>query len=162
MSKFARPARLALVLIALAAGGCAQVRGHQGYIADRALVATVQPGVDNRESVQGTLGRPTFTGEFDPDRTWYYVSRDTKQFSFGTPKPIDQKVLVVHFDAAGNVSAVDHTGMDKIARIDPVKDKTPTRGRHTNLFQALFGNIGSVGASGQSAPTADNPTGGGQ
>ena len=151
---------LALAIGSAALGGCARTRGHQGYIADRALVATVSPGVDNRDSVQGTLGRPTFTGEFDPDRTWYYVSRDTRQFSFGTPKPIDQSVLIVRFDPAGTVAAVERTGMDKIARIDPVNDKTPTRGRQTNFFSALFGNIGRVGGGGQSAATADNPNAG--
>jgi outer membrane protein assembly factor BamE (lipoprotein component of BamABCDE complex) len=49
------------------------------------VVAAVQPGIDNRESVQGTLGRPTFTGQFD-QRDWYYVSRETKQLAFASPR----------------------------------------------------------------------------
>ena len=156
----ARAATIVAMLAGAALGGCTSIKGHQGYVADRALIATVSPGVDNRDSVQKTLGRPSFAGEFDPDRTWYYVSRDTRQYSFGTPKPIKQSVLIVHFDKDGTVASVDHSGMEKIARIDPVKDKTPTRGRHSNLFQALFGNIGTVGSA-QSSTTADNPTGGG-
>jgi outer membrane protein assembly factor BamE (lipoprotein component of BamABCDE complex) len=148
-------------ILAVALGGCTSIHGHQGYVVDRALAATVAPGVDNRESVQRTLGRPSFAGEFDPQSTWYYVSRDTRQFAFGRPKPVQQTVLIVHFDPAGNVASVDRTGMDKIARIDPVKDKTPTRGRHSNLFQDLFGNIGTMGSA-QGGSTADNPgTGGG-
>ena len=162
MIEYRRRAGAAAILAMLTGmlAGCTSIRGHQGYVADRALVATVSPGVDNRDSVQKTLGRPSFAGEFDPDNTWYYVSRDTRQYSFGTPKPIKQSVLIVHFDKDGTVASVDHSGMEKIARIDPVKDKTPTRGRHTNLFQALFGNIGTVGSA-QGGTTADNPTGGG-
>ncbi len=151
---------VAATALALAAGlsGCAEVRGHQGYIVDRSLVASIQPGVDNRESVQKTLGAPSFASQFD-DRTWYYVSRSTKQFSFGSPAPVSQLTLAVHFDPAGNVSGIDRSGLDKVVSIHPVADKTPTLGRKRSLFQELFGNIGAVGAAGTSAPTSDNPGG---
>jgi outer membrane protein assembly factor BamE (lipoprotein component of BamABCDE complex) len=153
----------ALAGLALAGGlsGCTEVRAHQGYIVDRALVGSVQPGVDNRQSVQATLGNPSFAGQFD-DSTWYYVSRTTKQFSFGLPKPVGQLTLAVHFDKTGNVTGVDKSGLELASKIHPVNDKTPTLGRKRSLFQELFGNIGAVGAAGASAPTADNPgTGGG-
>ncbi|HET8613692.1 MAG TPA: outer membrane protein assembly factor BamE, partial [Sphingomonas sp.] len=83
----------------LAAGlsGCAQIRTHQGYVIDKALVASVRPGIDNRESVQKTLGDPSFASQFD-NGTWYYVSRLARQFSFGTPKPTSETVIAVHFD----------------------------------------------------------------
>ena len=78
-------ARISLLLFSsAAAAGCTSIRAHQGFVADPVLIASVQPGVDNRESVQGTLGRPTFTGQFD-QRDWYYVSRETKQLAFARP-----------------------------------------------------------------------------
>ena len=49
--------------IALTATGCTQTRSHQGYIVDTDLVNSVQPGVDNRQSVLQTLGKPTFTAQ---------------------------------------------------------------------------------------------------
>jgi outer membrane protein assembly factor BamE (lipoprotein component of BamABCDE complex) len=157
-----RAGMAAVAGLALAAGlsGCAEVREHQGYVVDRSLVASVQPGVDTRDSVRATLGDPSFASQFDSS-TWYYVSRSTKQFSFGTPKPVNQLTLAVHFDQAGAVTGVDRTGLELVARIHPVADKTPTLGRKRSLFQELFGNIGAVGAAGMNAPTADNPTGGG-
>ncbi len=148
---------VAILCGAALTGGCTRVRTHQGYVADKALIATISPGVDNRASVERTLGRPSFAGEFDPDRSWYYVSRDTRQFSFGTPKPVAQSVLIVHFDPAGNVSSVEHTGLEKIARIDPVRDKTPTLGRKANFFRDLFTNVGTGAPAGAGAPTSDNP-----
>lgn len=163
MSEYRRslvPAAALAIVAGTALGGCTSTRGHQGYIADKALVATVAPGVDNRESVQRTLGRPSFAGEFDPDATWYYVSRDTKQFAFGTPKPIKQSVLIVRFDKAGNVASVEKSGLEKVARINPEGDKTPTRGRHSSFFQDVFGNIGGMGSGNRPiGGTADNPTG---
>lgn len=144
----------------VALGGCSRTRAHQGYVMDNALVASIAPGIDNRASVQKTLGDPSFPGQFDP-ATWYYVSRTTRRFSFGLPKPIQQTVLAVHFDAAGTVASVQRTGLDQIVRLSPSGDKTPTLGRERGLFQELFGNIGAVGGGrGANAPTTDNPGGG--
>ena len=147
------------VLIAVAAGlfapGCAKVRDHQGYLADETLVASVQAGVDNRDSVLSTLGRPTFVGQFDQN-DWYYVSRTTRNMAFNMPSPHDQTVLRVRFDQAGNVTAVEKSGMEQVASITPSNDETPTLGRETNLLEELFGNIGAT-RTGQTSNTADNP-----
>ena len=132
------------------------VAAHQGYVADPGLVAAIQPGIDNRDSVVGTLGRPTFAGQFDPN-AWYYVSRDTKQLAFANPKPVQQTVLEVRFDTNGNVASVQRTGMEKVVAIAPWGEKTPTLGRKRSFFAELFGNIGAVGAGGKGAPTTDNP-----
>ena len=147
---------VAILASGLLASGCAQIRTHQGYIMDETLVTSIQPGVDNRESVAGTLGRPTFTGQFD-DRDWYYVSRNSRQLAFAMPRPTEQTVLHVRFDEAGNVQSVERTGIELVANVEPTDKETPTLGRDSSLFEELFGNIGSVGAVGQSAGTADNP-----
>ena len=151
-------ALLALALGAALTAGCSSVREHQGYLVDEALVSAIQPGVDNKESVTGTLGRPSFTGQFDREqRDWYYVSRDTRQMAFRMPRPSAQTILHVRFDAAGNVESVRRTGVELAVNINPDSRATPTLGRDRSLLQELFGNIGAVGQRGQSAPTADNP-----
>ncbi|MDT9599505.1 outer membrane protein assembly factor BamE [Sphingosinicella rhizophila] len=150
-----------LVLTTLAAagllvGGCANIRDQQGYIVDETLVASVQPGVDNRDSVQATLGRPTFTGQFNTNE-WYYVSRQTKNLAFNSPRPARQTVLRITFDEAGNVTAVDRRGLEQVVSIDPMGDKTPTLGRDKSFFEELFGNIGAVGAGGMAGQDPNNP-----
>lgn len=141
----------AALLIGLAAlpllTGCGQLRGHQGFIYDQALAGQILPGVDNRQSVERTLGRPTFTGQFASNE-WYYFARDTRQLAFANPRATAQQVMRVRFDAAGNVEAVDYTGLEQVANIDPEGKKTPTLGRNRTFFQDLFGNIGAVGAPG--------------
>src|SRR5690606_19251962 len=107
----------------------------------------IQPGVDNRDSVMQALGRPTFESGFD-ERRWYYVSRQTSQLAFLRPKPTEQNIVVVSFDASGTVTGVDKRGLEQAASINPVDDKTPTLGRETGILQDLFGNIGAVGAAG--------------
>jgi outer membrane protein assembly factor BamE (lipoprotein component of BamABCDE complex) len=146
----------ASAVAALLAAGCAPIRDHQGYVVDETLVAAVQPGVDNRESVAATLGRPTFVGQFDP-RDWYYVSRSTRQLAFNMPSPREETVLHIRFDEQGNVESVQRTGMDLVVNIDPSNDETPTLGRNRNLFQELFGNIGAIGRGQPGGQTPDNP-----
>lgn len=137
--------------------GCARIRDHKGYVVDSTLIGTVAPGIDNRESVEKTLGRPSFAGQFDKDRTWYYVARDTRQIGYRIPKAVDQTVLAVHFDAQGNVASVERTGMEKVAQVSLFGDKTPTLGSKRGFFRELFGNIGRVGSVGEAGGTADNP-----
>ena len=136
-----------LVAGATLLGGCAGIREHKGYILDKDLAAGVQVGVDNKDSVAKTLGRPTFTGQFDPN-DWYYVARDTNAFAFRRPRVTDQTVLHVRFDPAGNVVAVNQTGEELVASISPMKGKTPTLGREKSFFEELFGNIGTINAAG--------------
>lgn len=158
----ARSARIGGIALAVAAAamvsGCAQIRDHKGYVVDSTLIDTVQPGIDNRDSVEKTLGRPSFVGQFDRgEQTWYYVARDTRQLAFSSPRPVEQLTLAVKFDPAGNVVSVDKSGMEKVASIRPTRDRTPTLGRDRGFFRELFGNIGRVGAVTQGGGTADNP-----
>lgn len=143
-----------LVLAGTALTACTGYRESRGYILDKELAAAVQPGVDNKESVQRTLGRPTFTAQFDPNE-WYYVSRQTNALAFRKPRVTDQTVLRVRFDQAGNVAAVDRTGKELVASIDPYGKETPTLGRRKSFFDEFFGNIGVVGSGapgGQTRP----------
>ncbi len=137
----------AVTLAALLASGCSAIRDHRGYLVDSALADAVQPGIDNRTSVERTLGRPTFVSQFG-ENTWYYVSQDTRQVAFKRPQTKEQMVLRVRFDGAGNVAGVDRAGMEKVARLDPDGHKTPTLGRDRTFIEDLFGNIGAVGAPG--------------
>ena len=147
----------ALLAAALGTSACAPVRTHQGYVIDRELVDAIQPGVDNRESVLQTLGKPTLTSQFNGGE-WYYVSRQSSNLAFQSPQPKMQETLRVRFDPAGNVIAVDRSGAELIASVDPYGKKTPTLGRKRSFFEDLFGNIGTVGAPCTGGPGA----GGGQ
>ena len=155
MSLDSRAVLAVLAGAGLLASACAPIRTHQGYVLDETLVTAIQPGVDNRDSVQGTLGRPTFVGQFD-QRDWYYVSRNTRQLAFNMPRPADQTVLHVRFDDAGNVVSVERTGLELVADIRPSSEETPTLGSERSLFEELFGNIGAVGQGG--AQRGNNPT----
>jgi outer membrane protein assembly factor BamE (lipoprotein component of BamABCDE complex) len=161
-------ARVKRVTVAVAASltlmissGCTRLQTHEGYIAEAALVDSVAIGIDNRASVERTLGRPTFAGQFgtvgggagrmvtpEEANDWYYVSRNTRALAFANPRATEQLVLHVQFDAAGNVTAINRSDVSAIVRLNPESDKTPTLGRERGLLEDIFGNIGAVGAPG--------------
>ena len=136
-----------MLLGAALLSACVGVREHRGFVLDKQLAQSVQVGVDNKESVTRTLGRPTFVGQFDAN-DWYYLSQDTHQFAFRDPRVTEQKLLHVRFDAAGNVIQTGMTGKELIASVDPVNDYTRTLGRKRSFFSELFGNIGSIAQPG--------------
>ena len=137
----------AIVGLGLALSACAGLRDHRGFVIDLGLADGIQVGIDNKDSVSKTLGRPTFTSQFDPN-DWYYVSRNTAQLAFRDPRVTEQTVVRVQFDQAGNVIAVNKTGKELIAAVDPSGDKTPTLGRKRSFFDELFGNIGTISQPG--------------
>ena len=167
MPQFSRHSRRGRLLIAvglsallLGTSACTRIRTHQGYQVDKLLVDSVQPGIDNRASVEGTLGRPSFVSQFG-EQDWYYVSRSMKSLAFSNPRPVEQTVLRVRFDPAGNVAAVGRIGLEQVARIAPSGDKTPTLGRNRSLFDEIFGNIGAVSAGGMGGNAGGSGPGGG-
>ena len=140
----------AAVLVAGMAGvlmGCSSIRETRGYVTDQVLLDAIQPGIDNQRSVEGTLGRPSFTSQYG-EPTWYYVSSITGRRPFVRPRIRTHGVLAVKFDAAGNVASVERSGVDKVVYLQPDADKTPTLGRERGFLEDLFGNIGQVGAPG--------------
>ena len=145
--KFALSKVSAVALGAVLLTGCAGVRAHKGAVVDPQLASAIQPGVDNKASVEKTLGRPTFAGQFTPN-DWYYVSRDTSTFAFRNPRVTQQAVYLVRFDQSGNVVAVQKSGKEMNAGLNPSNRKTPTLGRQRSFFDELFGNIGTVGSAG--------------
>ncbi|MEY2943746.1 MAG: hypothetical protein RLY97_1760 [Pseudomonadota bacterium] len=148
----------ALAISTALLSGCASIKDHRGFLVDQALVDSVQVGVDNRLSVERTLGRPSFISSWG-DPAYYYISSDTKQRAFGTPVAVKQLILRIRFDAKGNVLAVDRAGMERVARLSPDGKHTPTLGSNRTFWEDLFGNIGTVGAGGGGGPNGSN-TGG--
>jgi outer membrane protein assembly factor BamE (lipoprotein component of BamABCDE complex) len=143
-----RLAKMAVALLGLVSlPACVSIKETHGFIADEQLTKAIQPGIDNKDSVGKSLGRPTFVGQFSAN-DWYYVSQQTKQVAFRNPKTVDATILHVKFDSAGNVASVETTDETKIAAVSPMGGKTPTLGHKRSLLEELFGNISSIAQPG--------------
>ncbi len=142
----------ALLASAIALSACEPVRQTHGYVPADTYVQRIQVGEDGRADVVAKIGRPGTTATFENDE-WYYISRTTETELFLAPKPIDQQVLVLAFDADGVVRSVDRYGLQDGRVVDLVTRTTPTRGKRLTFLQQLLGNVGRI--------TPDQITGGG-
>jgi outer membrane protein assembly factor BamE (lipoprotein component of BamABCDE complex) len=138
---------LAIFALGLGTAGCTSITEGAGYIASEQLTSAIQPGIDNRRSVEETLGRPSFESQFGAP-TWYYVSSTTGRRPFVRPRIEQHAVFAVQFDDAGNVVSVDRSGIDRVVYLTPDGDETPTLGRERSFLEDLFGNIGTVSQPG--------------
>lgn len=129
-----------LCLAALAAG-CAPVVDQRGNLPDDDKLATIHPGVTNKDAIAQLLGTPSAKGTFD-DRTWYYISKRTEQVAFFEPTLLDQQVVAIDFDNNGMVSDIRHLGMEDRRDVTPVARQTPAAGRELTILEQLLGNVG--------------------
>src|SRR3954454_20831457 len=101
------------IAAAVLLAGCAQTRQHKGVVLDPQLIGAIQPGVDNKDSVEKAIGRPTFVGQFTPN-DWYCASRDVSQAAFRNPHVTKEIVFIVRYDPKGNVASVQRTGKELV------------------------------------------------
>jgi len=154
--------RLSVALLALLATSCAAVVDQRGHLPEAEQIAQIRPGATTRDQVVKILGTPSSTGVFD-DRSWYYISRKTKQVSFFEPDVLDQQVFVVNFNGQGVVQSVDHKGLRDARDIRPAPGATPAPGRELTFIEQVIGNVGrfnqgSGGGEGKGGGSG-NPTG---
>lgn len=135
--------------------GCGNSRMVRGYIFDPELANAIQPGVDNRQSVETTLGTPTVRATFD-DNTWYYVSTTVRIRPVFWPDAKGHRVMAVAFNDSGVVADVKNYDLTDMREVDPVNDKTPTKGRNLNFFQQIFGGVGRFSGSAPVGTQGDN------
>lgn len=143
--------------------GCATSVEQRGNLPSQDKIAEVHPGSTTKDEVIKILGSPSSVSIFN-DKSWYYISRRTEQFSFFDPDVVDQQVYVVNFDNQDVVKAVDHKGLEDGKEIIPVARATPAPGRELSFLEQLIGNLGKFnspagGSSGGGSTSDTHKTG---
>ena len=129
-----------VLIMALVLAACEPTIANRGNILDAEKLAQIKPGTSTREDVTSKLGTPTHVGTFD-EKVWYYVGRQTEQYSFLNPEVIKQKAVEIHFDDNGVVTQVADLDLSHVPDITPVDRSTPTYGNDNTLMQQLIGNL---------------------
>lgn len=147
-------------IAAVAIAGCAPSVEQRGNLPPPDAMAEIHPGKTTKDEVVKILGTPSSVGIFD-DKSWYYISKRTKQVAFFLPDTTDQQVFVVDFDKNGVVSAVDHKGLKDAEVITPAPGATPAPGRELTFLEQILGNLGRFNGGGGS-PASTGSGGGGE
>lgn len=121
-------------------GACSPMQASHGNMVENYRLAEVTPGISTRQNVLKSLGSPTTTAPFD-DTIWYYIGQKTEKKAFFDPKVVDEKVVVVAFDADGIVETVKEIEADRVD-VPRVRRKTHTGGNEVTIMEQLLGNMG--------------------
>ena len=131
MQRFAPTCRALLLCLALTA--CTPTLVINGYVPDDETLATIQSGIDTKDTVTAKLGSPSTVATFN-DNTWIYANKRTEVFAFFEPKVIGQSVIAINFDSEGRVEELRRYALEDGRIIDPVTRKTPTQGRELRFL----------------------------
>jgi outer membrane protein assembly factor BamE (lipoprotein component of BamABCDE complex) len=134
---------LALVSLTLVATACTPIYTNHGYIPTDDDLALLQVGVDTRDTVAATVGRPAASGLLG-DEAWYYVQSRFKTVGMAEKTEIDRQVVAISFDPDGSVANIERFGLDQ-GRIVPISRRvTTTNIRGKGVLAQIFGNIGRL------------------
>ena len=135
------PALIASLLAVAGLPACAPTVDKRGNLPEPDKLAEIRPGATTRDEVSKILGTPSSISVFN-EKTWYYISRRTKQVAFFDPDVTDQQVYIVNFDDRGVVKAVDHRNLKDARDIEPAPGATPAPGRELTFLEQIIGNVG--------------------
>lgn len=124
---------------------CAPVYNNHGYVPSEEELALLEVGVDTRETVAATIGRPSAAGLLN-DLGWYYVQSRWKVSGIRPAKEEDRQVVAISFTEDGVVENIERFGLEQ-GRIVPISRRvTKTNIKGIGLLRQLFGNLGGISA----------------
>jgi len=141
----------ALVLILAA---CTPIREKHGFAPSPDELDAIVVGVDNRDTVEQSIGAPTTAGMMQDD-AWYYVESNTATRAFLAPKVTSRKIVAISFDKAGTVRNLEEFGLadGRVVTLNRRVSNDNIKG--VSFLRQLLGNIGNFTAGqilGQNQP----------
>lgn len=142
-ARFFRGLCLGIGLLALA--GCSATYRNSGYVPTDADLAEIAVGVDDRASVEDSVGRPVSQGVI-ADRAWYFVGTRWEYFAYRAPEAIDRQVVAISFDDGGTVRNIERFTLADGEVISLNRRVTDSNIEGVSLIRQLLGNIGNFDA----------------
>ena len=130
-------------LALMIASACIPVARNHGFVASKKSPGDIEKGVDTKTTVLSKFGNPSATGTFDREK-WYYMTELREQLGYLRPRTVERTVTAVAFNTQGVVDKVDVYSIKDGHLVNPVKRKTPTRGRELSIIQQLLGGVGRL------------------
>ena len=134
-----------LALLTLVA--CATLYQNHGYVPTEAELAALEVGVDSRETVATTIGRPAAQGLLN-DVGWYYIQSRFKLIGGREPHEVDRQVVAITFTEAGLVANIERFGLEKGQIVQLSRRVTATNVKSASVLRQIFGNIGRINTDG--------------
>lgn len=133
---------LSIMTLALASGGCSKNVTTHGQVINPVMLNNLRVGLDDKTSVQNTLGSPSSIGTF-ADKRWYYVTEMTLGKTLNPNILQERDIIIIEFDDEEKVTAIRKLDETDGRQIDPSQRVTPTQGQSLGLLDQLLDNLGS-------------------
>jgi outer membrane protein assembly factor BamE (lipoprotein component of BamABCDE complex) len=131
------------VSIALGLGGCTATFQDHGYIPPPEDLAALRIGVDTRETVAGSVGRPLTVGVIDED-VWFYMRERVRHDGWRAPEPVERQLLAMSFAPDGRLANVARYSLRDGRVVELSRRVTDTTIQDFGLIQQLLRNLGRV------------------
>ena len=136
----------AAVAAALALGACSPIYRNHGYAPTESELAALQLGVDTRDSVAATLGRPTTSGVLE-GQGFYYVQSRFRHFGLLEPQEVSREVLALSFAADGTLGAIERFDLSSGRAVPISRRTTPGVFADPGFLAQISANFGGIDTS---------------
>ncbi len=130
-------------LIMLAVAACSATFENHGYVPPKEDLDLITVGVDTRDSVADSIGRPTAFGVLQ-DGGWYYAQSRWRNFAYKAPQIIDRQVVAITFDKDGVVENIERFTLKDGRVIALSRRVTESNIKGIGFLRQLLGNIGNL------------------
>ncbi|MDA8746782.1 outer membrane protein assembly factor BamE [Litoreibacter sp.] len=135
------PILLSVGLMVLAS--CAQIVRQHGYIPPQEDLQSVIVGVDTRDSVEASIGRPSTSGVLR-EGSWFYIGSKVRHFGALKPKELEREVVAIRFDGSGTVQNIERFGLERGQVVVLSRRVTETTVRDVTFIRQLIRNFGRI------------------
>jgi outer membrane protein assembly factor BamE (lipoprotein component of BamABCDE complex) len=142
---------VAILVVGLPLAGCSFFEAQsttRGNPVDIDSLKQLTPGVTTTADASALLGSPTAHETFD-DNSWVYISQITRPRVGRLPGVLQQRVVVLNFDASGVLRSVKVYNKGDARAVDMAPGTTATPGASVSVLQQLFGNVGRFSGGGE-------------
>ena len=131
------------VIFALAS--CSTIDRRHGYAPTDEELAEIVVGVDDRASVEETVGKPGTAGVLG-ENAWYYMSQMTSTWAYRAPQVTDRQLVAISFNDNGIVQNIERFGLEDGQVVTLSRRITKTSIRNPGFIRQLLRNFGRIDA----------------
>ena len=146
MSKMVNRAKTgAIGAMLMILGACAATYQNHGYVPTESELSEVLVGVDTRETVGQSIGRPTSFGVLK-DGAWYYAQSRWRHFAYKAPQVIERQIVAISYTDDGVVENIERFGLEDGRVIALSRRVTDSNIKGITFLRQLMGNLGNLRA----------------
>lgn len=141
------PLKTAVFCIALVAiSACTSQYRNHGYVPTDAELAEIVVGVDSRDSVAETIGKPS-TGGVLNDSGYYYIRSQVRHYGARRPEIIERQLVAITFDKRGTVQNIERYALEDGVAVALSRRVTDNGFDDKTFLRQILGNFGNFDPS---------------